>query len=385
VTRSETNATWLRPVSSDHIQAALEDALSGGAAVAPLPESGVERRLSLEMLAIDQPVVEPDAAAVVATSGSTGKPKGVVLSRSAIAASVSATHVRLGGPGAWVLAIPAHYVAGLMVVARTVLARTALRRVATDLSDLPSAAGQLTGRRYLSLIPTQLVRACADPLLSEVLSDFDVVLLGGAAADPRLLAQARDRGITVVTTYGMSETCGGCVYDGAALDTVEVDLEPDTGRILLGGPTLFSGYRLRPDLTERAFDRGFFVTQDRGRWRRGRLEVAGRLDDIVVSGGVNVDLGAVERAAQAWPGLNGAEIAVVGIPHVEWGTQVVAVTDGSGSVDELRRYLRRAMPVMAAPRRVARVNALPRTSGGKIDRQRLIADLAATLDGEVFQ
>jgi O-succinylbenzoic acid--CoA ligase len=366
----------LRPAPAPLVAEVLAQALRGGDPVAPLPDAPVERRLTLEMLALDQPVAQPDAAAVVATSGSTGRPKGVVLSRSAIAASVAATHARLGGPGDWVLALPRHYVAGLMVLARAITAGTTVHPVAADLAGLPDTVETMAGRRYISLVPTQLVRACADAGLAGALARFDAVLLGGAAADPRLLDQARDRGIAVVTSYGMSETCGGCVYDGVPLDGVSVRVE-QSGRILLGGSTLFSGYHRQPELTATVRSGPWFRTQDRGQWQQERLLVLGRLDDVVVSGGLNVDLAAVQRAVQTWPGLAGAEVAVLGVPDPEWGTRVVAVTDGPGSEDDLRRYLQQRLPAASAPRRLVRVTALPRTSSGKIDRQRLIADLVA--------
>lgn len=362
----------MRTVSGTSVPAALADALRGGPPIAPLPEAENERRRTLEMLRPDEPVEHAGVAAVVATSGSTGQPKGVLLSGSAVAASVAATHARLGGAGDWVLALPAHYVAGLMVVARTLLAGTTLHALPTDLTGLPRTARAMSGRRYLSVVPTQLFRACADEHLSRALAQFDAVLLGGAPKDPRLLELARGQGIRVVTTYGMSETCGGCVYDGVPLDGVEVGLEPDTGRILLGGLVLFSGYRLRPDLTRTALTGGRLVTADRGKWCDDRLTVSGRVDDVVVSGGVNVDLAAVERAARAWPGLHAAEVAVVGVPDAEWGTRVVAVLDGGGSSSELRGYLQLVLPGPAVPRDVTTVTALPRTSGGKIDRQRIV-------------
>lgn len=340
--------------------------------MAPLPDDEGERRRSLDMLRPDEPIEHHDTAAVVATSGSTGQPKGVLLSRSAIAASVAATHARLGGPGDWVLALPVHHVAGLMVVARTVLAGTSLHPVPTDLAGLSAAVGAMPGRRYVSLVPTQLFRACANEESSRALARFDAVLIGGAAADPRLLELAGSQGITVVTTYGMSETCGGCVYDGVPLDGVQVGLEPSTERILLSGPVLFAGYRLRRDLTRAAVKGAQLVTADRGRWRDDRLSVLGRVDDVVVSGGMNVNLATVERAAEAWPRRGEAGVAVVGVPDVEWGMRVVAVLDGIGSGSELRAYLQRVLPAHAVPREVTKVTALPRTSSGKIDRQRLV-------------
>jgi O-succinylbenzoic acid--CoA ligase len=375
VTTSQPRPIFLRPVPAGSVAAALESSLAGGDPLAPLPDSVPERQQLLTMLGTDQPVAEPDVAAVVGTSGSTGHPKGVVLSRAAMTASVQATQRRLGGPGDWALALPTHYVAGLMVVARCVIAGTTAHPASTDLADLPAVARRMQGRRHISVVPTQLARALTDRRLADALAGFDVVLLGGAAAAPQLLAVARDRGLNVVTSYGMSETCGGCVYDGVPLPGVGVDLEPESGRILLSGSTLFSGYRLRPELTAAALRGSTLLTQDRGRWEQGLLRLTGRLDDVVVSGGINVDLAEVERAAQDWPRLDGSEIVVIGVPDPDWGTAVVAVTDGNGSTDELRAHLRLSLPAVSVPRRLVNLAALPRTPSGKIDRQRLIADL----------
>ena len=153
------------------------------------------------------------------------------------------------------------------------------------------------------------------------------MLLGGSAADPALLDRAAAAGIRVVTTYGMSETCGGCVYDGVPLDGVDVTVE-DGGRLGIGGPTVFAGYRLDPAATADALVGGRLLTRDRGTvGRDGRVTVLGRIDDVVISGGLNVDLAAVERAVRTWAGavVAGTDAAVVGVPHPEWGTEVVAV------------------------------------------------------------
>ena len=138
------------------------------------------------------------------------------------------------GVGDWVLALPGHYVAGLMVLARTVLGRTRAWPVRSDLRDLPATVAHLTGRRYLSVVPTQLSRARREDRVWEALGTFDAVLVGGGRAEPGLLAEARASGIAVVPTYGMSETCGGCVYAGLPLDGVEV-VVADGGQILIGG------------------------------------------------------------------------------------------------------------------------------------------------------
>ncbi len=361
----------LRAVEPGDVGVALAETLAGGPPVAPLPADPAERGRTLAMVRLDEPVVEPDAAVVVATSGSTGRPKGVVLTRAALIASAAASHDRLGGPGDWVLALPPHYVAGLMVWARALVAGSAVTTVGSDLSGLTALPPVVSGRRYLSLVPTQLTRALTDERLAEALAGFDAVLLGGAALGGGLRSRAEALGIRVVTTYGMSETAGGCAYDGRPLTGVTVEVDAEDGRITLGGPTLFSGYRLRPDLTAAGLVDGRLPTQDRGRWRDGRLEVLGRVDDVVITGGLNVDLAEVEQRARAWPRLAGDELAVLGLGDPEWGTKIIAVTESGGSLAELRDFLLPVLPAYAAPRELVRVDPLPRLSSGKIDRRTL--------------
>jgi O-succinylbenzoic acid--CoA ligase len=366
---------------------------AGAGAVAPLPTDPNERARTLAMLRPELPVEEAGAAAVVATSGSTGRPRGVVLTAAALVASAEATHRRLGGPGRWVLALPTHYVAGLMVLVRSLVADRSVVEVDGRLDALAALAFPDDGPTYLSVVPTQLTRALTDPAKTAALRRCDAVLLGGAAADPALLARAQQAGVAVVTTYGMSETCGGCVYDGLPLDGVDVSAD-DGGRLAIGGPTVFAGYRLDPAATADALVGGRLVTRDRGRVAPdGRIEVLGRVDDVVISGGLNVDLAAVERALRGWAG-DGA--AVVGVPHPDWGVEVVAVvarderpaapsvppdhrppsvTGERGSLADLRVALAADLPAYALPRRLVVRADLPRTSGGKIDRRQLIADL----------
>jgi O-succinylbenzoic acid--CoA ligase len=369
--------TFLQPAGDDGVLDGLRLALDGGPPIAPLSSDPAERSQSLAMLRIEEPVTEPDAAVVVSTSGSTGRPKGVVLSRAAIQASVSLTHARLGGAGDWALALPAHYVAGLMVLARTIAAGTRAHPVRADLSDLPAVLPAMDRPRYLALVPTQLVRALPQPEIIAALAGFDAVLVGGAALDADVRRRAVERGISVIGTYGMSETCGGCVYDGTPLDGVSIDLEPGTGRILITSPTIFSGYRLRPDLTSDSLPDGTFHSWDRGSWSTdGRLEVLGRLDGAVISGGFVVDLEEVERTVGRWPLLGGASLAVIAVPDSDRGTMIIAVTDGRGSLSELREFLAGRLPGYAAPRRLVHVDAMPRTAGGKIDRPQLVHQLS---------
>jgi O-succinylbenzoic acid--CoA ligase len=307
----------------------------------------------------------------VRSSGSTGGPKDVALSAAAVRASAAATLQRIGGPGQWVLALPPHYVAGLQVITRSVLAGTS-PVVLDDHRDLAAATAALTGeRRYLSIVPTQLHRWMQSDADVSALKQYDAVLLGGSAARPSLVADATRRGVRLITTYGMSETCGGCVYDGWPLDGVAVALGP-AGELRIAGSVLFDGYVNRPDLTAEVVRDGWLHTPDLGRFDHdGRLVLLGRADDVVISGGVNVVLPEVEARLA---GMNGVDqVAVTSRPDAEWGALVVAVvvSDRPPGLAELRDFVAAEHPRSWAPRELVVVDALPLLESGKIDRQRL--------------
>lgn len=331
----------------------------------------------------------PGTALVVPTSGSTGTPRAVELSAAALRASAEATHARLGGPGDWLLALPSTHVAGLQVVSRSVvgggsLVTTPAERFTPDV--VVRLERSSTGpRRYLSLVPTQLHRVLSDREAVAAAGRLDAVLLGGAAAPEPLLDAARDAGIPVVTTYGMTETCGGCVYDGAPLDGVGVRLVPGpAGEVVeLCGPTLATGYLGDPAATAAAFVQDgpdgarWFRTQDLGTREDGRLRILGRADDVILSGGVNVAPAPVEAVVARIPDVE--EVCVVGVPDPEWGQTVVAVITlrttaaarGRGSpalLQSVRATVADALGSPAAPRRVIVVDALPLRGPGKIDR-----------------
>ncbi|MBD7952050.1 AMP-binding protein [Oerskovia rustica] len=391
------------PADVADLRAAVSAALSGrGPAIAPSP------------LAFSGPL--PDGTALVLrTSGSTGLPREVALSADALVAPARATHERLGGDAQWLLTLPPAHVAGLQVVLRSVVAGT--RLVTADL-DSPftahgfaaAAARMDAGRRYVSLVPTQLHRllhpgpgsaAALDALLS-----FDAILLGGAAASPALLTSAREAGALVVTTYGMTETSGGCVYDGVTLAGVRVRVvDGSTGHRLpadaagvveISGPVLATGY-----LGDEALTAATFRTDPDGtRWLRtsdlgslapdGALTVLGRADDVIVTGGVNVAPAAVEAVlAGALADVDGlGEVCVVGVPDHEWGQRVVAVVevrpaagpgrDGAHAPDLMARARHAVATTLgppAAPRDLLVVADLPRRGPGKIDRA-AVTDLA---------
>lgn len=355
------------PATLENLAAALE---GSGPPLLPSTDPRV-----LSALQPEEPLEHDDVALVVPTSGSTGEPKGVLLTAANLRASATATADLLGGHGQWLLAIPATHIGGLQVLVRSLLAGTepVLLDGPTTVEAFEAATAQLTGqRRYVSLVPTQLRRLVGSPALLE----YDAVLLGGAAAPPALLDAARAAGARVVTTYGMSETSGGCVYDGVPLPGVTVGVRAESGdRIALAGPVVARGYRLRPDLTAQAFSGDRFLTTDIGQLDRdGRLVVLGRADEVIVTGGEKVAPAAVEAALAAHPAV--AEVAVVGVPDEEWGARVVAVVVlRAGEVltlEQVREHVGALLPRVAAPRELRVVEALPLLTSGKIDRGRLV-------------
>ncbi len=315
------------------------------------------------------PGVGPDIAVVVATSGSTGPPKGTQLSAAALLASARASMQRIGaGPGArWLACLPAFHVAGLQVLVRSLLAGTVpvhCDRLSPDLIAAP-------GCDFVALVPTQLRR------LTEAgarLSAVRAILLGGAAPQPELMAAAAAAGGRVITTYGMSETCGGCVYDGVPLEQVRVGIGAD-GRIRIAGPVLFSGYRLRPDLTAAALDGPWFVTSDLGaRGPDGLITVRGRADDVINTGGEKVIAAEVTAVVGTCPGVR--EAAVVGIPDPEWGERVTAIVvpedpASPPGLARIRAHVRDTLGGHAAPRELRVVTSIPLLPSGKPDREAL--------------
>lgn len=421
---------------------------------------------------------------VLRTSGSTtGTGKLVGVSMDALVASARATHKRLAGPGIWVLALPAYHAAGVQVLVRAAVAGTRVFNAykeggfdpqhlaqvinaacvaaadcdagsSFDDDAVSSCAGGAGGEAegalaaddsgracpvYTSLVPTQLRRALDDEQLRGALARLDAVLIGGAAADAQLLEQAKAAGIRVVTTYGMSETCGGCVYDGQPLPGVSMDVDQATGAIWLSGPMLATGYLGDEELTRRCFvsrpqtqvdqetvgtsetasaagenaeagraeaGRGeasraeagveastgagepakrWFITSDRGQIVDGRLQVLGRLDDVIISGGIKVEPGPIEALLALNPLVS--ECAVVGLPDLQWGQVVTAVVvpasmPGLGRVDEgaivaqIRVYLEQKLSGAQCPKQVLLADALPYKGIGKVDRRALAQSLA---------
>ena len=305
---------------------------------------------------------------VVETSGSTGQPKRVVLSRRAVLASGTATAARLGGAGPWVLALPMTYVAGLQVACRSLAAghRPVLLDDHGSLAGAVAAAG---GAPYVSLVATQLVRALRSQDDTAALARCAAVLVGGGPVDRELRERAADGGIRVVATYGSAETAGGCVYDGLPLDGVAVAIGAN-GRIRIGGPTLFDGYDGDPALTADVLVDGWFLTADAGRFDEdGRLQVLGRLDDMVISGGVKVPTGIVAARLREHPAVTAVDVGR--LADDEWGERVVAWVVGDLSLDEARDWVAELHPRSWAPRELRVLDEMPMLRNGKVDRRAL--------------
>lgn len=373
-------------------------------------------------------------ALLVGTSGSTGTPKHTALSTRTLRASAEATENFFDdGAGAaasqWLLALPAHYVAGAQVLARSVLAGTVpviARSVTEPVHFTPEvflqAVEQLSSaRRFVSLVPTQLHKlletARNEPRTGKeihaALRSFTGILLGGAPASADLLAAARKLGLNVVTTYGSAETAGGCVYSGSVLPGVRVELVPEegmpsvpdieekpaqVGRIWISGAHLAQGYLDDPGRTAEHF----FTAADGTRWYRTDdygllsarapgepclLRVLGRSDDIIITGGVKISARAVAEVLESHPAVR--EAFVCGLPDARWGSAVTAaltlVPPATGAAGapaenvELREALRglcvERLGVAAAPKLLSILPDFPLTSTGKPDRREIYSIL----------
>ncbi|QZH69290.1 o-succinylbenzoate--CoA ligase [Mycolicibacterium farcinogenes] len=374
--------TVLRPIAvgsaTDELLTILDDVLTAsGSAILPVP-AGDERQSSLLKSTLRAgEEIDGDVAVVISTSGTTGKPKGALLTADALRVSATATHARLGGAGHWLLALPAYHIAGLQVLVRSVLAGTSPVTVSAsfDPTELPSAVAALgSGRRYASLVAVQLDKALQDPAAAEALADLDAVLIGGGPMPAGVAERAEAAQVNVVRTYGMSETAGGCVYDGVALDGVSIRI--DNSRILLGGATVAKGYR-NPVSPDPFAEPGWFRTDDLGTVDdSGVLRVLGRVDDAVSTGGLTVLPQLVESALAGHPAI--ADCAVFGVPDERLGQRVVAalvLAPGAPApaVAELRTHVAQTLDATAAPREVHVVDELPRRGIGKLDRRALAA------------
>jgi O-succinylbenzoic acid--CoA ligase len=354
---------------------ALRDALSGGIPVLPVTGGAGE---GLEALPLA-------TALVIRTSGSSGVQKAVALSAPALTSSADATHERLGGPGQWLVALPTQLISGAQMLVRSVVAGTVpvyatAARASFEPAEFFAAAATMTHeRRYVSLVPVQLTRLmdCVEHRSAErelaTLRRFDAILVGGQAVTVALRSRAHRLGLSLHRSYGMTETAGGCVYDGVPIGDTRVRIR--RGEVQLAGPTLALGYVGDGPLTRSHFcyEDGirWYATGDAGELLGGMLTVTGRLDRVIVSGGVNVSLDEIERVAGEMPGWSGVVAAAIADP--EWGERPVlvrAIDVAHPAIDGItfaavRERIREALGAPAAPDRVLELDEIPSLPGGK--------------------
>lgn len=317
-------------------------------------------------------VLPAGTALVISTSGSTGPPRAVMLSHAALAASTAASLAALRcSPGErWALALPVKHIAGLQVLARAVALRT-LPYVLGEPGDPEAIAAASHHAEHIALVPTQLVRCLAAGV---DLRGFRSVLVGGAQLDPAREAEARAAGIALVMSYGMTETCGGCVYDGHPLPGVDVAVE-DAGRIRLRGPMLATGYLgAMPEDEARFTADGWFITEDLGRLvtresRSQTLEIIARVDAVINSGGVKIVPALVEDALRGLAGI--VDLIVVGVDDPEWGERVRAVVvpaspSKAPTLEMIRAAVTQHLPATHAPRELVLVDEIRRDALGKL-------------------
>ena len=307
-------------------------------------------------------------ALATSTTGSTGNPKEVGLSASAVLASARASNSFLGATfgQVWSLLLPLTHIAGVNVLVRSL-------ELGTSPIDLRAARGTMGFKKadFTAIVPTQLFRALnGDTELLEHLKNCRAVLVGGAALAHSIAMDAEKAGINIVRTYGMSETCGGCIYNGEPLQGVEVKIIDE--RVAIKGPTLATTYINNESAWLERFEDGWFLTSDRGIITDGKLQILGRADDLIISGGENISINAIEESLKSR--FAGIELAAFALPDREWGSSlhIAIAEDALISDEEITLFLAQTFGEAAKPKGFYRLSALPLIGIGKVDRSALV-------------
>jgi O-succinylbenzoic acid--CoA ligase len=390
----------LRLVPTDDplwLRAALEDALNGGCPVLPLPAEQLDEP---ETALLREQRLPENTSLVVRTSGSTGIPKVIALSAQALRSSAEATHEAFGGPGQWLVALPLHLISGIQMLIRGIIAGTTPVLLPAGTFDPETFTQHIdrmhNGRRYVSLVPVQLARlldyAEVNDEAAERLRSFDAILVGGSALSLSLRQRAHELGLELRRSYGSSETAGGCVYDGVEIGDTRVRIRE--GEVQIAGSCLALGYVHDPDLTLEQFiteteDDGsttrWYRTGDTGSLLGGMLTVTGRVDRVIISGGVNVSLDEIERVVREQTGWQQAVAASA--PDPQWGERPVLIRQrprpsaangedgedkaGGATFSEVAALVKQQLGAAAVPDREVLVDSIPHLAGGKTDHRAL--------------
>jgi len=335
------DSSWSTPQLLDALLAALK---GDGPALATAP--------------IDTDEVDPKVALIVTTSGSTGNPKSVLLSAHSLLANARATHKYIGASAGqrWSLLLPTSHIAGLNILIRSI-----------ELGTQPVTVE--SGADFSAIVPTQLHRALtSDSQLLAHLKKCQSVLVGGGPLDAELRQRAIDAGIKVITTYGMTETSGGVVYDGNSLEGISIEIQD--GRIALQGPQVALGY-LDSTLPT---NNGWFITNDLGEIKDGMLIVHGRADDQIISGGEKISLSAIETYLQSE--FKNPDIIAFAHRDREWGEKLCIATTTDIALESLQVKLKERFGAHASPKELFKVASIPYLAIGKPDRKKLADDHA---------
>jgi o-succinylbenzoate---CoA ligase len=379
------------PEGPARLAAALLAALDGsGPAVAPVPT--VTTTVSTDYVSAllgalrpDDPRIpleSDDVAVVLATSGSTGRPRGVLLSAAQLTSMTQVVNGTDASPQ-WIAALPVTSMGGLNVLVRALAAGRdvvslpslggAVPFTPADFAVAVAAAAERSSDVRVALVPAQLSRLLSDERGIAAVQQCTSVLVGGASTRPSLLEAARDLEVAVTTTYGATETSGGCVFDGRPLPGVTVTAAGSPGALTIAGPCVALGYRGEPELTRTVFTARGYRTSDLGTVAPdGSVVVLGRADDVVVVNGVNVSPDAVERVLADLPDVVAAAVVVVGDRSEPRLHAFVEVRESAPDLeDRIRGEVTRRLGAVARPRRIHRVDRLPHLPNGKVDRRSL--------------
>jgi len=367
--------------AADSVSREIPKILSGNyvSALVPYAESDQVTNKYISAIDVEIPCKINDGL-IVCTSGSTGNPKAVEISSAAIKSAVQIVNSQFNAPASWLLAINPAFIGGFMVLARAIISEQnweyGLDDNAKFSPDLFAGIAQTQiakfGKVRTSLVSAQLAALVAQDHI-EILKKFDAILVGGGQISPKQYQQLKNEGVNLIRTYGMTESSGGVVWDGKTLGEVKIRIENPSqngaGRISIMSPSNATCYHGSSEgiknLNETTFNQGWLLTQDIGTFQNNELKVIGRSDDIVVSGGNNVSVHAVENVLRDQPGVDDA--VVFAIPDEVWGTVIAAVVVGEAEKNQLLLAVEKELGSPAKPRVIKFAHELPLLPNGKID------------------